>query len=90
MSESEKYIIRAEASDDIEKLLRSPEDFEIITPLEEFDDQDDGVNMIEYEIITEKNFEKPKKKDIIKDTIKSKETEKKQDGKSNDTELERH
>ena len=87
------YIIRVKSSDVIEKLLRSGEDFEILTPLEEFDNEEDETNTKKFEIYIENNFEKSRKSAILKDIQKKSVQEKeeiKQHGESHNPQSERH
>jgi len=79
-------IVRLTANKELEALLRSAEDFEITTPLENFDNDEEDANMKKYEISIENNLEKSNTKDIL--NVSKKEIQK--DGKANSTELERH
>jgi hypothetical protein len=88
------YIKRLEADEAVEKLLSST-DAEVVgkSPLEEFDENDDGTpNLVTFTIeLDEKHFEKGAERDIIKDTEKVTSTQKTKggeiNGKSNDKEL---
>jgi len=64
-----ELITRLGSSDVIEEILKGDTDVELLTPLEIFDTQDDednGENLVNYEIPPEINLQESHETDIIK------------------------